>query len=131
VFISYQWDAQKEVINIKKFLDGNNIKNWFDRTNLNCKDGDLHPQLSKGIEESEIFIPFITKKYDESTNCNLEFNWAKELQKTMIVVMLEKIDMKNLKNIGMFIASRLRINYFENHNTKEILDEILRVIFVT
>jgi len=126
VFISYQWDSQKEVIEIKKFLDENNIKNWFDRTNLNCKEGDLHPQLSKGIEESEIFIPFITKKYDTSANCRLEFNWARELQKTMIVVMLEKIEIKNLKNIGIFIAPKLRINYFNDHNPKEILEEIHR-----
>jgi hypothetical protein len=129
VFISYQWDSQKEVIEIKKFLDENNITNWFDRTNLNCKEGDLHPQLSKGIEESEIFIPFITKKYDTSANCRLEFNWARELQKTMIVVMLEKIEIKNLKNIGIFIAPKLRINYFNDHNPKEILEEIHRVIF--
>ena len=81
VFISYQWDSQDEVIKIKNVLEKNNIEVWFDRSNLNCTDGSLHAQLAKGIENSELFVCIITKKYDESKNCNLEITWASELQK--------------------------------------------------
>ena len=130
MFISYQWSCQDEVIKIKTFLEKSDIDVWFDRTNLICTEGSLHSQYSKGIEESELFVCFITKNYDASKNCNLEISWASELQKKMIVVMVEEIEMRNLKNIGIFIASRLRINYFNNKDPKNILDEILKVIFL-
>ena len=130
VFISYEWASQNEVIMIKNYLEKNNIKVWFDRSNLKCKEGSLHSQLSKGIEDSELFVCIITKKYDESENCKLEFGWARAHKKPMIVVMLESIEITNLKEIGILIAGPLRINYFINNDPKEILDEILKVLFL-
>ena len=124
VFISYQWDSKEKVKSCKEYLENNHIQLWFDEDNLECA-GYLHPQLARGIELSELFLCFITEKYDKSVNCFRELNWAFKHNKKIIVVMLEEIDTKELKNIGILIDPLLRINSLDN---KKILDEVLKTV---
>jgi hypothetical protein len=84
----------------------------------------LHPQLQRGIQISEKFLCFITEKYDQSDNCFLELSWAKTLKKTIIVVMLENIDLKKLEKIGMIINPNLRISFSEHNYQNKILRAI-------
>ena len=109
---------------VKDYLEENNIKVWFDEDSLESK-AYLHPQLGRGIELSDIFLCFITQNYDKSKNCELQLSWANARSKRMIFVMLENIDIRNLKNAGILINRSVRINSLE---VEKILDEILKAV---
>lgn len=109
-------------MHVKDYLEYNDVSVWFDRRNLRCTEGSLHHQLAKGIEESEYFLCFVTKKYDNSENCRLEFHWSRKLGKKQVIIMLEKVDTSLLSHIGIMIEPQLRINYYQNNDPQEIFN---------
>ena len=58
---------------------------------------------ANAIKESRIFVCFITKEYYESHNCNLEIEYANTLKKKMIVLMIERLEIKDLGGVGFII----------------------------
>lgn len=130
VFVSYQWDSKKEVREIVDYLQENNITTWFDEQTLSTKDV-LKPQIAKGISESDFFLCFITKKYAQSENCVKETHYADMLKKHIIPVMLEDIELRDLKGgLAFLLYPTIRINYYKDRNKNFILKEIERLIEV-
>lgn len=115
IFISYNWDIKEQVVQLHNKLMESNIKVWRDDTSMRNNDSPLTEQLAKGIKNSKLFICCITKKYDDSKNCNLEINYAHSINKAIMVLMMEKIEVANLKpGIGIIIGSLARINCYRN-----------------
>ena len=109
VFISYQWDVKVQVKEIFEVLKQNGMRVWMDDNNLK-NDQNLHPALALAIKNSKIILCCITKKYDESTNCFREISWADSCKKQILVLMMERVDITELKNVGIIINPILRIN---------------------
>ena len=74
-----------------------------------------------------MFLCFVTSQYDLSDTCRRELDWADELKKPIIVIMLEDLQISTLKKIGFYIKPLLRINYFNDKNKIMILEQILKV----
>ena len=53
VFISYQWDMQEEVLNLKQRLELNNLTCWMDVKSMEGGD-DLPAEIVKGITECKV-----------------------------------------------------------------------------
>jgi len=61
--------------------------------------------LENGIKSTKKVVCFLTKKYIDSPNCRLEIQYANTLRKPMIICMLERIPIPEIKHgIGLIIA---------------------------
>ncbi len=61
--------------------------------------------LENGIKSAKKVVCFLTKKYIDSPNCRLEIQFANALRKPMIICMLERIPIAEVKHgIGSIIA---------------------------
>lgn len=117
IFISYQWDIKTQVKKLHEKLSVHKFKVWRDDSNLSLNNTALSEQLVRGIKSSKIFLCCFTKKYSESKNCNLEFKYASDLGKLIIILAIDKPDLEKLGGIGMYLANSVRINCYEYPNT--------------
>jgi len=124
-FISYNWNAKKQVEQLEYNLKEIGFKVWRDDNDL--MSNQISGQIQKAINNSTFVICCITLKYCESYYCNLEFQYAIIAQKKMIILMLDNInpiEMTNIKiknrppddicGIGIHISSIFRLNCYEN-----------------
>lgn len=94
VFLSYNWAIQEQVRKFdEKLQSESGLKVWRDERNLINSNNPLTSQLSEAIKASKLIVCFITKQYCQSHNCNLELEWANTLKKSLVVVMIEKLDL--------------------------------------
>jgi male-specific lethal 1 len=67
--LSYQWDNQEEVKVARDLLKAKGVPTWMDI------DGgmqtDIYDSMAEGVGNAAVCIPFMTKKYSESKNCQL------------------------------------------------------------
>ena len=112
--LSYQWDSQSFVKEIKSFLETNGLRVWMDVKQMY---GNINIQMKNAINHSKIMLLFITKKYEESHNCQKEFNYADEEKKNIIPVKLEVY--KPESELALIIANKIYHNLF-NKNEKEL-----------
>ncbi len=93
MFLSHNWSSKAQVqcldqklkeIKLHVFRDERDLHKW-------CP---LRSQLSKGIKNSKLIICCVTRAYCTSFNCESEINWAVEIKKPLIVLMMENFDLK-------------------------------------
>ena len=89
IFISYCHANMNVVWKIADKLKNFDFPIWIDRYNL--KGGDSQAiEISNGINNSILFIPFISDEYCNSEACRDEFGLAKKNRKKMLPVMLSR-----------------------------------------
>ena len=116
VFISYQWDMQSKVEDIRRILDANHLACWADmnstgvstwsasvrgRSSLSSRSSSHHPvisselnpetllsQIQRSMRSACVVISCITPKYLQSDNCIKDLTLAESLNKPIIPVML-------------------------------------------
>ena len=87
LFFSYNWDVDKKNIEkvgkiharLKQEL---NLDIWWDQTHLN--QGNWVEKVTNGVENSALFISFMTRDYTESRNCMKELEMANNLGKEIM-----------------------------------------------
>ena len=121
--LSYQWDSQEIVKEIKEFLENNGLRVWMDIEEMY---GNLNSRMQNGINNSKVIVLFITKKYDESHNCRKEFNYADEERKIMIPVKLEKY--KPTSELAVIIAGKIYYTFLNKSELEEQKKNFLRDI---
>ena len=101
-FFSHDWgkdqlgrDNHDRVVKIFRALADRGIVGWLDEKYMQ---GDIDEAMCRGIDESVLFVLFITKRYLDKTasknpqdNCKKEFNYAKQKvgSKRMLCVVME------------------------------------------
>ena len=108
--LSYQWDSQAFVKEIKSFLETNGLRVWMD---INEMYGNINIRMTNAINHSKIMLLFITKKYEESHNCRKEFNFADQEKKKIIPVKLEVH--KPESELALIIANKLYHDLFDKN----------------
>ena len=113
VFLSYQWDNQQTVRRVyNRLVDEHKLKVWMDVHEMTS--GVLSQELANALQNSKVFVAFVTSKYAESKNCESEFAYANARDMKTVCVMLEKEDITDLGGIGFMIARLLRINAYKD-----------------
>ena len=115
LFISYQWDIKSQVVDLCNKLE-KDFKIWRDDTDMRHNNQTLNEQLAIAIKKSKIVICFLTQKYYMSTNCKREIQFASEINKKIIVIFVERLDIEKLEGIGFLISGLVRINCYRNQN---------------
>ena len=107
VFVSYQWDMQGRVEDIRHILESNNIPCWVDISptmtggqrsqsstssrgapGTDMSNDNLQLQIQRNMKSSVALLSCITPKYIQSDNCVKDLTLAESLHKAIIPVML-------------------------------------------
>jgi hypothetical protein len=92
IFISYQWEKQKDIINLYNILTNMGLNVWLDINQMGGGDS-LYEKIDNGLRNCDLVISCVTTKYGLSANCRKEIALADSLSKPIIPILLEK-DMK-------------------------------------
>ena len=110
VFISYQWDMQLKVEDIKQLLENQGMLCWADIssmhqqyaqqrqhsskstrssiTHLDVVSETLQSQIQRNMKSASVVISCITPKYLQSDNCKKDLTLAEHLNKPIIPLLL-------------------------------------------
>ena len=86
-FLSYQWDVQENVKDIKRLLNERNIKCWIDIDG--GMKSDIYDSMAEGVQGAACVICFMTQAYQDSQNCKLELKFAQQSGIPIIPVMMQ------------------------------------------
>lgn len=89
VFISYQWDRQKDVIKLCEKLTSLGMKCWLDIQQMAGGDS-LYFKIDEGIRNCAVVISCVTLRYSQSANCRKEVALADSVSKPIVPILLEK-----------------------------------------
>lgn len=86
-FLSYQWDVQEQVKEIKSLLNERQVKCWMDIDG--GMKSDIYDSMAEGVQGAACVICFMTQAYQESANCKLELKFAQQSGVPIIPVMMQ------------------------------------------
>jgi len=99
VFLTHTWvkdelnrDNHQRVGIVNKLLKEQGYETWFDEDKMK---GHIEQKMAEGIDDSDIFLVFITKAYIEKValtrydNCKAEYTYAANKGKRMIPIVME------------------------------------------
>ncbi|KAH3853811.1 hypothetical protein DPMN_096346 [Dreissena polymorpha] len=120
IFLSYQWGMQEEVKLLKQHLLMAGFECWMDIGQMGGGDK-LFNKIDDGIRAAKVVISCTTEKYAQSPNCNREVNLAVNLGKSIIPLLMEKMDWPPKGSMGPIFSEYLFIRFFQRNGeeTKE------------
>ncbi|KXJ14094.1 hypothetical protein AC249_AIPGENE25222 [Exaiptasia diaphana] len=122
IMISYQWDVQKTLIQVKKLLQQSGYKVWMD---VDQMQGSTLEAMAKAVENSALVLVCISSKYKESPNCRSEAEYAFQLKKNIIPLMVEK-NFKPSGWLGMVVGAKLWYDFAETSRIQETADKLMK-----
>jgi hypothetical protein len=123
LMISYSWDSQQVCTEIYKSLKNDDYEVWFDIEHMH---GNTFSATAQAVEDADIILVCITKKYSQSRNCQAEAEYAWVKQKTMIFLLLQP-KYKPTGWLGNILGAKLYIDFTKNEfptNYKKLIGEI-------
>ncbi|GAB9474317.1 hypothetical protein Gpo141_00011447 [Globisporangium polare] len=84
---SYQWGVQKTVLDVHQQGQVHNLRAWFDV--FGHMQGNVNAAMATAVENVACVVVFLTRAYIASINCRLEFQYAANCSKPMVLVFLE------------------------------------------
>ncbi|KAK3586247.1 hypothetical protein CHS0354_001292 [Potamilus streckersoni] len=122
--ISYNWAHQKLILKIKDILKNNGYSVWIDKVNM----GDnLDDSMAEGVENSEIILVCMSKKYKTSKNCKREAQYAVKKDKKIFLLKLEK-NFEADGWLGLITARELYYDVSSKNKFKENMNALLNAL---
>ena len=121
-FLSYQWDVQVQVVQIKALLNQRNIKCWMDIDG--GMKSDIYDSMAEGVSGAACVICFMTQAYQDSANCKLELKFAQQSGVPIIPVMMQP-NFTAKKWLGILTAGSIWTPMYESAS---VLDGVAKVI---
>ncbi|XP_046350495.2 uncharacterized protein LOC124131329 [Haliotis rufescens] len=87
VMISYQWADQKMLIKVKEFLKKHNFKVWMDIDNM---EGSTLQAMAEAVQNASVVLVCMSERYKLSQNCRSEAEYAFDLRKPIIPLVLQR-----------------------------------------
>ena len=111
VMISYQWDAQEVLVQVKNKLQANGYRVWMD---LEQMGGSTLEAMAKAVENAAVVLVCVSQRYKESPNCRSEAEYAYQLRKDIIPLMMQN-NYKADGWLGMLVGTKLWIGFQSKH----------------
>ena len=87
VMISYQWDSQDVLVEVKNKLQASGYRVWMD---LEQMGGSTLEAMAKAVEGASVVLICVSERYKESRNCRSEAEYAYQLRKDIIPLMMQR-----------------------------------------
>ncbi|KAL9979635.1 hypothetical protein ACROYT_G017320 [Oculina patagonica] len=122
VMISYQWDVQRHVIQLKNKLQADGYKVWMDIDEMG---GSTLESMAKAVENASVVLVCVSQKYKESPNCRSEAEYTYQLHKDVIPLMM---DSKYRPDgwLGFIVGSKFWIDFSEKHKLDSNADKLVK-----
>ena len=114
VMISYQWDAQEVLVEVKNKLQASGYRVWMD---LEQMGGSTLEAMAKAVENASVVLVCVSQRYKESPNCRSEAEYAYQLRKDIIPLMMQR-NYKADGWLGMLVGTKLWIGF----QSKQVVD---------
>ncbi|RWS25595.1 Neuralized-like protein, partial [Leptotrombidium deliense] len=88
IFISYQWDSQQVVLDLRRRLELSGFPCWMD-VGLLAGGDSLYGKIYEGISRAKIVVCCLTPRYVASRLCTREVTLADVLHKPILPIMVE------------------------------------------
>ena len=81
--ISYQWDVQSTMVQVKNKLQEAGYKVWMD---LDQMGGSTLEAMAKAVEDSAVVLVCVSQKYKESPNCRSGMEQTQSIHQKEIII---------------------------------------------
>ena len=115
VMISYQWDSQEVLIEVKNRLQASGYRVWMDLEQMR---GSTLEAMAKAVENSSVVLVCVSERYKESPNCRSEAEYAYQLRKDIIPLMMQP-KYRGDGWLGMLVGTKLWFDF----QSKQVLEQ--------
>ena len=115
VMISYQWDSQEVLVEVKNRLQASGYRVWMD---LEQMGGSTLEAMAKAVEDSSVVLICVSERYKESPNCRSEAEYAYQLRKDIIPLMMQR-KYRGDGWLGMLVGTKLWFDF----QSKQVLEQ--------
>ena len=122
VMISYQWNNQEVLIEVKNRLQASGYRVWMD---LEQMGGSTLEAMAKAVENASVVLVCVSERYKESPNCRSEAEYAYQLRKDIIPMMMER-DYKPDGWLGMIVGTKLWIDFRNSYSFETGTDKLIK-----
>ncbi|XP_043933463.1 uncharacterized protein LOC122806805 [Protopterus annectens] len=122
VMISYNWDNQKTMINVKNKLQSAGFKIWMDVEDMA---GSTLQAMAEAVEQATVVVIGISAKYKESPNCRTEAEYSFQLQKKILPLMMEK-NYKPDGWLGAILGAKLWIDFTSKQSFEDSINHLIK-----
>ena len=124
VMISYQWDNQEVLTEVKNKLQASGYRVWMD---LEQMGGSTLEAMAKAVENASVVLVCLSQRYKESPNCRSEAEYAYQLRKDIIPLMMQR-DYQPDGWLGMIVGTKLWIDFRNSYSldtgTEKLIKEL-------
>jgi len=118
IFISYQWNYKKSILQLRDRLQAAGYFVWVDVDNMV---GSVLEAMAKAVENAIVMLVCLTQSYKESPNCRTEAEYAFRLKKAVVPVKFESHYVPD-GWLGALIGSKLVHDFSEGWTDKGLCD---------
>ena len=122
VMISYQWDSQEVLVEVKNRLQASGYRVWMD---LEQMGGSTLETMAKAVEDSSVVLICLSERYKESPNCRSEAEYTYKLGKDIIPLMMQR-NYKPDGWLGMLLGTKFWIDFQSKHIVKTGVTKLIK-----
>ena len=122
VMISYQWDSQEVLVEVKNRLQASGYRVWMD---LEQMGGSTLETMAKAVENSSVVLVCVSERYKESPNCRSEAEYTYKLGKDIIPLMMQR-NYKPDGWLGMLLGTKFWIDFQSKHIVKTGVTKLIK-----
>jgi hypothetical protein len=121
-FLSYQWDVQEQVKDIKGLLNERNVKCWMDIDG--GMKSDIYDSMAEGVQGAACVMCFMSQAYQDSANCKLELKFAQQSGVPIIPVMMQA-DFKAKGWLAILTAGSIWTPMYDSASVHDGIDKLI------
>ena len=122
VMISYQWDSQEVLVDVKNKLQASGYRVWMD---LEQMGGSTLEAMAKAVENSSVVLICVSERYKQSPNCRSEAEYAYQLRKDIIPLMMQR-NYKPDGWLGMIVGTKLWFDFRNRYSVETGMGKLLK-----
>ena len=122
VMISYQWDSQEVLVEVKNRLQASGYRVWMD---LEQMGGSTLETMAKAVEDSSVILICLSERYKESPNCRSEAEYTYKLGKDIIPLMMQR-NYKPDGWLGMLVGTKFWIDFHSKHVIEQGVTKLIK-----
>ena len=121
VMISYQWDSQKVLVELKNRLRDSGYRVWMDVEQMR---GSIVETMAKAVEDSSVVLICVSERYMESPMCRAEANYAFKKKKDIIPLMMQR-NYEPDGWLGFIVAERFWYDFHSKHVLEQSVTNLI------
>ncbi|XP_032809682.1 uncharacterized protein LOC116942174 [Petromyzon marinus] len=122
IMISYQWDYQAVLIQVKDRLKSQGFRVWMDVEQM---EGSTLQAMAEAVENAAVVLVCCSQKYKESPSCRTEAEYTFQLHKPVIPLMMER-KYRPDGWLGIIVGAKLWMDFGTNTNFEQNFNKLVK-----